>query len=154
MQRIVRHYKETTGSKEVDLHEVVAWAVKRGWPLPKPLDPFDRLVKEFAQAEREEIRHDATTGKPYRANHAVPLMRNGQQIFFWVDIDEAPRPHMQKSLTLRRDQMIGDGLQLTFDAAHWNSVNPTEEPIKVEMDFNPDIEWRMNAPDEDEKKSG
>lgn len=149
MQRIVRHFKDTTGKKEVDLHEVVRWAVKRGWPLPKPVDPFDRLVRDFAAAQREEVRHDAATGKPYRANHAVPTSQNGQQVFFWVDIDEAPRAHMHKALTLRRDQMIGDGLSLSLDADHWNSIHPTEEPIQIELDFGPDVEWRKNAPDEE-----
>lgn len=154
MQRIIRAFKEITGKKEVDLHEVAAWAVKRGWPLPKPVSPHDRLAKEFAQAAREEVRRDAKTGKPYRANHAVPMLREGQQVFFWVDIDEAPRKHMDKALKLRREQMIGDGLNLTLDADHWNSVHTSEEPIAIELDFGPDVEWRKNAPDEDEKETG
>jgi hypothetical protein len=45
--------------------------------------------------------------------------------------------------------MVGDGLQLTLDADHWNSVNPTETPITIPMDFTDDIEWRKNTPDED-----
>ena len=49
--------------------------------------------------------------------------------------------------------MVGDGLQLTLDADHWNSINPAEEPIKLEMDFFFDIELRKNAPDEDDKEA-
>ena len=45
--------------------------------------------------------------------------------------------------------MVGDGVQLTFDADHWNSIHPDEEPIDIPMDFVPDVEWRKNAPDED-----
>jgi len=67
---------------------------------------------------------------------------------FWVDIDEAPRKHMHKSLVNRREQMVGDGLQLTLDSDHWNSINPNEEPINLPIDFTDDIEWRKNAPDE------
>lgn len=37
MQRIIRRYKDETGTHEVDMHEIVRWAVARGWPLPKPV---------------------------------------------------------------------------------------------------------------------
>ncbi len=153
MQRLIRHYKEQTGKKEVDLHEVAKWAVDNGWPLPAPTNPLDLLAKEFARAAREEIRRDKQTGKPYRANHAITQPQGNQQLTFWVDIDEAPRKIILKSLNQRREQMVGDGLQLTFDADHWNSIHPDEEPIVVQMDFTDDIEWRKNAPDDDEKKA-
>lgn len=150
MQRLIRQFKEETGKKEVDLREVAAWATTHGWPLPKPTDPLDRLAQEFARAAREEMRRDTKTGRPYRANHAVPT---GQGTF-WIDIDESPpRQNMLKSLIQRREQMIGDGLQLSFDTDHWNSINPSEEPIVIPFDFTDDIEWRKNAPDAEEKAS-
>ncbi len=71
----------------------------------------------------------------------------------WIDIDEAPRPKILKSLINRREQMVGDGLQLTLDQDHWNNVNPKDEPINIPMDLTEDIEWRKNAPDEDDQKA-
>jgi hypothetical protein len=153
MQRIIRLYKDETGEKEVDMHDVASFAHSKGWPLPKPTSPIDRLAKEFATAARDEIRHDKKTGKAYRANHAYFVQRGDQQLTLWIDIDEAPRGPMQKSLVMRREQMVGDGLQLTLDADHWNSIHPTEEPIVLPMDFTDDVEWRKNAPDE-EKRAG
>ena len=73
------------------------------------------------------------------------------QLHLWIDIDEAPRGPMLKSLINRREQMIGDGLQLTLDADHWNSINESEAPIQIPMDFTLDVEWRKNTPDDDEK---
>lgn len=149
MQRIIRQYKDETGETEVDMHKVAKFAAGKGWRLPKPPEPLDILAREFAQAAREEIRYDQTTGKPYRANHAiVQTLGPGQQLSLWIDIDEAPRPRMLKSLVQRREQMVGDGLQLTLDADHWNSIHPSEEPISLPMDFTDDIQWRKNAPDE------
>lgn len=150
MQKLIRFYKDETGEKEVDMHKVAAFATKRGWPLPKPADPLDMLAKQFSQAAREEIRYDAETGRPYRANHALTTSQGGQQMTFWVDIDEAPRKSMVKSLVNRREQMVGDGLQLTLDADHWNGIHQDEEPIVMPMDFTDDIAWRKNAPDEEE----
>ena len=47
--------------------------------------------------------------------------------------------------------MIGDGLQLTFDAIHWNTENLQEEPIQMLMDLTEDIQWRMNAPKDEQR---
>lgn len=147
-QRLIRRYKKDTGATEINMKDVAKYAVSKGWRLPTPADPLDRLAKEFTQAAREEIRHDQKTGKPYRANHAISVAQGGTQLHLWIDIDEAPRKHMLKSLIMRREQMVGDGLQLTLDADHWNNIHPDENPIEVPMDFTEDIEWRKNAPDE------
>lgn len=150
MQRLIRHYKDETGEKEVDMHKVAEFAVRKGWSLPAPTNPMDALAKQFSKAARQEIRRDKDTGRPYRANHAVTSTQGSVQLTFWVDIDEAPRRVIHKSLINRREQMVGDGLQLTLDADHWNSINPNETPITIPMDFTDDIEWRKNTPDEDQ----
>lgn len=106
LQKLIRLYKEETGTKEVDLHEVAVFARDMGYPLAQPADPLDLLVKDLARAAREETRLDKKTGRSYRVNHAVPAP--GGQFTFWVDIDEnPPRTHMVKSLTNRREQMVG-----------------------------------------------
>ncbi len=56
-------------------------------------------------------------------------------VSYRIDIDEAPRPLIQKSFMKRRDGILGDALQLSLDMDHWNSVNSTEEPILIPMDF-------------------
>ena len=143
LQRIIRLYKQDTGATEVDMHEIATYAVERlKMPLPKPVNPLDLLASQFSQAAREEIRHDKKTGWPYRANHAIPI----GQTYIWVDIDEAPRGHIHKSLINRREQIVGDAVQLAFDGEHWNSIHPDEEPIIIPMDFTDDVEWRKNGP--------
>ena len=138
MQGIIRLYKSETGETEVDMHKVAEFATKMGVPLPKPSNPVDLLAAEFARAAREETKIDKTTGQPYRVNHAIPV----GQTTFWIDIDEAPREPMLKSLINQREQMVGDGLQLTLDADHWNSIHQNEEPIQLPLDFTEDIQWR------------
>jgi hypothetical protein len=148
MQKLIRYYKDQTGKMEVDMKEVAKFAVKMGWQLPAPSDPLDQLAKEFAQAAREEIRYDKGSGKPYRANHAIVQQQGDDQLHLWIDIDEAPRKRMRKSFIMRREQMVGDGLQLSLDVDHWNNIHPHEEPIIIPMDFTDDITWRKNAPEE------
>lgn len=148
MLGLIRLYKSEIGVAAVDMHEVARFAIRRGWGLPPPSSPLDRLAAEFSHAAREEIRYDAKTGRPYRANHAIPYRKDDRQLYLWVDIDEAPRAPMLKSLINRREQIVGDVVQLTFDAEHWNSIHPTEEPIVMPTDFSDDVEWRKNSEDE------
>ena len=146
MQRLIRSWKDETGEAGVDMHRVAKWAVSKGWPLPKPRSPIDILAQQFTEAGRDQIEHDPETGNPYRVYHSVPQMVGEQLDFLYYDIHEAPRNVMHKSLTIRREQMVSDGLQLTFDALYWNKHHPEEKPIELPMDITPDIEWRMNAP--------
>lgn len=148
MQLFIKYYKEETGIKEVNMHEIARFAEKKGWSLPKPQNPLDLLAKQFSDAAREEIRKDTTTGNPYRANHALAVTQGSEQFTLWIDIDEAPRKPMLKSLMNRREQMVGDGLQLTLDTDHWNNIHPDDEPIIIPLDFTDDITWRKNGPNE------
>ena len=146
MQSFIRHYKQVTGIKEWDMHEVAKMASKMGWELPVPVTPIEMLAKAFSKAAREETRMDKQTGLPYRVNHAFKTDSKGNATL-WVDIDEAPRHCIVKSATNRREQVVGDLVQLTLDLDHWNSVNPKEEPIKVILDFQEDVDWRKNGGD-------
>ena len=155
IHKVFRLYREETGETDLDMHKVVAYAVKRvGFKLPKPADPMDLAAKEFSVAAREEIRYDKETRHPYRANHAYSAKVNGRQGKLWIDIDgEAPRHKMLKAAVERKGQMIGDGLQLTLDLEHWSRIHSDEEPIVVDMDLTDEIEWRKNAPEEMKKAS-
>lgn len=150
---IINYYKEKTGNSEIDMKEVATMAIRMGWKVPPPISQVDRLARELTQVWREVIRHDGRTGKPYRAHHAIVSKPGPHQTYLWIDIDdpETTRPKMHKSLMHRREQMVGDGLQLTLDADHWNSIHPEVKPIQIPLDFTDDVEWRKNAPDETKK---
>ena len=148
MIAVIRLYKDETGKPEVDMHDVARWAMLKGWRSPKPKSPVDLLAREFSKAAAQEVRRNNATGRSYRAYHAVTTKTGSKQMTFWVDIDEAPRKVMHKSLIQRREQMVGDAVQLSFDAEHWNLSHPQEEPINAPLDFTEDVEWRKNGEDE------
>jgi len=144
-QRFLRHYKDVTGDKELDMHKVAEFAKKLGWKMPKPPSDIELLAKQFTEAARDETDYDKKTGRPFRVYHAVPSKSGQLTLFVYVDIHDANRNQMLKSCVNRREQMVSDGLQLSFDMEHWNSVNPTEEPIALPMDLTLDIEIRKAA---------
>jgi len=151
MQKIIRMYREETGRAELDMHDIAAFAMRKGWPMPIPKSPLDMLAAQFRDAARQEVRKDRKSGRPYRAYHAVPT-KAGQASFFWIDIDdpETTFANMRKSAVMRREQMVDDGVQLSLDLDHWNSARGEEERIELPMDISPDIEWRKAAMDRDD----
>jgi len=144
MQFLIKEWKTATGKTEIDMHQVAEYAVSRNWPLPPPISGIDRLAREFSAAAREETRRDDKTGMPYRVYHAYKTDGQGQGVL-WVDIDEAPRKNMLKSAVMRREQVIGDMMQLYLDLTHWSRVNPNEEPILLITDVTEDVQERIAA---------
>jgi predicted P-loop ATPase len=66
----------------------------------------------------------------------------------WIDIDEAPRKIMVKSTVMRREQVVGDMVQLFLDLEHWNRKNSDEKPIVLVTDVTDDINERLAGPNE------
>jgi hypothetical protein len=155
IQKIFRLYRDETGETDLDMKLVVRWAVKRlRYRLPTPVDPIDLAAKDFSTAAREEMREDEETHQPYRANHAYSIVVNGKTAKRWIDIDGlAPHFKMVKAANERKEQMVGDGLQLTLDLDHWHRIHPDEPRIEIDYDLTDEIEWRKNAPPDKKKKA-
>ena len=151
LQKIIALYRLQTGETELDPRKMAEFALKNGIDLPRPKDPLELLAHEISVAAREELRKDEKTNRPYRAYHSLPISHpDGQTSFVFVDIEDATRPQMHRSLTKRRDQMVGDAVRLVYDADRWNSQHPDVEPIQMALDFGPDVEWRKATDGADE----
>lgn len=148
LQKLIRLYREETGKAELDMHDIALFCFKKGWPMPTPKTPLDMMAAQLRDAARQDVRKDKKSGRPYRAYHAVPS--TGQGVFYWIDIDdpETTFSNMRKSMVRRREQMVDDGVQLSLDLDHWNSIRPDNEHINLPMDLEMDIEWRKNAMDD------
>lgn len=151
LQKMISLYRAMTGETELDSKKIADFAVRNGVPLPQPKDPLELLAKEISVAAREDLLVDEKTGRPFRAYHSLPINHpDGQTSFVFIHIEDATRPQMHRSLTKRREQMVGDAVHLTYDADRWNSRNPDAEPIQMELDFSLDVEWRKATDGEDE----
>lgn len=154
LQKIIALYRIKTGETELDPKKMAEFAVKNGIELPIPKNPLEMLAREISVAAREELRRDEKTRRPYRAYHSLPIEHaDGQVSFVFVDIEDATRAQMHRSLTKRREQMVGDAVHLVYDADRWNSQHPDLEPIQMALDFGPDVEWRKATDDAEEEES-
>lgn len=103
-----RLYREQVSTDPVDLKTVASWAISKGLWAPRPTDLSTSLANDLAQALREEKRVDKK-GREYRANIPVRLRStDGASLFEWGDIDDAPRPHVEKSVQQERRSITSD----------------------------------------------
>lgn len=109
------------------------------------------LAKDLSTAARLEERVDRKTGISYRANLSYSVMQGDEQTALWVDTDEADRRQMILCATKFREQIVGEAFRLSNTVEHWNRTHPKEQPVQLELDLGPDVEWRRNSPGEDEK---
>lgn len=144
-QRFARLLREKEG-RDVTAHEIALALKAQGAKMPEPKSPVELMAKEISAALREETRYDNVLKKDYRSNVYYTERQGDKQLTFWADIDRVNRKKMHKNYILRRDQMVGDGTQVSIDILHWNRINPTEEPIQPDLDLTHDVEWRLNAP--------
>ncbi|WP_191057512.1 hypothetical protein [Geminicoccus harenae] len=144
LQRAWREYERANGHLPASARDASMWAVQNGLiPLPE-VDPYDVLADAMSRALREEYATDRK-GRRYRVNHAVRVTRRGVQYTMWAVMQAAPREHMQKAFTQRREQVVGDLVQLATDVQVYNEMHKDAEPIQLILDFNCDVEERLAA---------
>ena len=134
-------YKTETGNDGLlDPHEVAAWALHNGLHKPNPKTIIDAIAADIAQVWREEYRTDKH-GRRYRAKHAATHKKGNKTLSLWADLDdpEAPHNHFVRSFAQRRQQIVGDCLQLKTDVDVYNDKREPDEPIQVPLDFTLDV---------------
>ena len=145
LQKMIAAYVDQTGETEWDMAKIAAWLERMGWRMPRPRSAVELLEEDLRRAARDARRVDSD-GTSYRPYHAVTeTLPGGKQLVLWFDLDRASRKRVVKSLGQRREQMVGDAMALVTTADHWNRLHPDEEPIQMELDFEPDVLWKRAA---------
>lgn len=144
LQRAWHLFERENGHLPASAREASVWAVDRGLIELPSVDPYDVLADDMARALREEYATDKK-GRRYRVNHAVRVMRRGVQYTMWAMLPTAPRAHMQRAFIQRREQVVGDLVQLVTDVDVYNEMNRDAEPIQLVLDFTHDVAERFAA---------
>ncbi len=140
-QRLWREFELEHDHKAVSAREVVDWAVAKGSLRLPRVDPRDVLASQMSRALREEYGVDGK-GRRYRLNHAMRVTKDGVQLTIWGVLGYAPHTHMQRAFTQRREQVIGDLVQLAVDVEVYNEQIPEDKHIQLVLDFADDVAER------------
>ena len=139
LQQIWHKYESEHGHVPSGTREAVDRAIEEGILEEPVVDARDMLANQMAAALREEMETD-DLGRRYRVNHAVRVSRNGVQYTFWATMGFAPHDHMEKAFAQRREQIVGDNLQLKIDVDVYNDLNRGKRPeIQMVLDYTEDV---------------
>lgn len=139
LQKVWHEFEKEKGFVPATARDACMWGVQRGMIAVPDLDPFDELAKDMSRALREEYGTDRL-GRRYRKNHAVRITSGGVQHTMWAIMSAAPIEHMRKAFVQRRQQIVGDCVQLDTDVRVYNDLNPGQEAIQIPFDFTHDVE--------------
>jgi hypothetical protein len=139
LQRYAKEYFSETGKSTATTREIAEWAIATDrWEPPRDL-LLQKCREDFAEALRDEqIKGD--DGRPVRANQVARVVRDGVQQYLWGDIRQIPRKHMNSSVQVKREQMVGECRQVDRDCTFWSSLHPDEEAVTCVFDFTDDVE--------------
>jgi hypothetical protein len=143
LQSVFRRFEHEHEHSPTSSREACEWGVAKGFLELPSVDPLNILAEEMSRALREEYETDEK-GRRYRVNHAVRVTRAGVQMTFWAVMGFAPRAHMQMAFTQRRNQIIGDCVQLKTDVDVYNDHNSSEAPIQMVLNFADDVAERQH----------
>lgn len=141
-QELFRQYQNEHDHKISGTREVVDWAVENGLlPVPQ-IDPLDISAGEMSRALREECATDAK-GRRYRVNQAVRYTKKGAQVTMWGIEGFVDPSHSIMSFAQRREQIIGDCLQLKTDVdVHNDKHSDIGQQYELDLDFTQDVAER------------
>jgi hypothetical protein len=142
LQQIWHNYDAKKDHAPTSAREAVEWAVREGLLELPEIDPYDVLAGQMSSALRDEYETDSM-GRRYRVNHAVRVTKGGVQYTFWAAMGYAPHDHMERAFTQRRDQIIGDNVQLKTDVDVYNDMVVGKHPaIQLVLDYTDDVAER------------
>jgi hypothetical protein len=143
LQQIWHRYDTDREHKPTSAREAVEWAVSEGLLELPEVDPYDVLASKMAQALRDEYKIDAK-GRRYRVNHAARITKGGVQYTFWGVMGFASHEHMERAFAWRREQIVGDNLQLKIDVDVYNDMVHGKHPeIQLVLDYTEDVAERQ-----------
>jgi hypothetical protein len=102
---------------------------------------IDLCARDISRAMREEY-HTDPQGRRVRTKHAAKFPAPGTedgQITLWHDIRNAPREFMEHSFANRRNQIVGDCVQLNTDVKSYNDNVSNDDPIPMLFDMTDDV---------------
>ena len=142
LQKAWHHFDDKAGHLPTGTRQACEWAVQAGLLDLPEIDPYDVLAEQMAAALRAEYETDSR-GRRYRVNHAVRISRAGVQYTFWAMMGFAPHDHMEKAFAQRREQIVGDCVQLKIDVDAYNEMRePGTDTLQLVLDFTDDVAER------------
>ncbi|MBI3844008.1 MAG: hypothetical protein HY292_05140 [Planctomycetes bacterium] len=139
-QEIVELYRAAEQPWPATMRDVAAWAIEKKLWVPERASLVRQLADELARALRDEYFTDPQ-GRRVRAKHPALFKKEGETQMLWADIrdESTTHEHVERSVQVRRHQIIGDCKQLKTDVDSYNENFNHGTPIQLVLDFTLDV---------------
>jgi hypothetical protein len=145
MQNIVGRYRESGRPWLATTEQMAAWAMDNHLWAPHRSRLIRLCADQIADAMREEYITDPQ-GRKVRAKHAARIKIGNKQQYLWDDIRTAGHEHMQVASQQRRQQIVGDCVQLKRDVDSYNqNRKPPIVSVKLTMPLCGPVHLRRRA---------
>lgn len=135
---IVEDYRAAEHPWPATAEQMAEWAVARDrFRITRGM-AINQCKEKLARAMRLEHVKDKR-GRSIRKYYAARIREDGQLTMKWDDLN-AQRPFMEVATANRRNQILGQCVQLKSDVDSYNERRCPDQPIQVEFDFTVDIE--------------
>jgi hypothetical protein len=139
---LVEQYRSENMPWPATAQQIAEWAWRRQLYTPQPNAAIRELAGRLSDALREELIVDPQ-GRSVRAKHVARTEQpDGSQLSMWDDIRTAPHEHMEIAFQQRRNQIVGDCVQLKADVDSYNENRLPPRPIQLVLDFTDDVAER------------
>ena len=138
LREIVGAYREAGEPWPATARQIAAWAYNTGRWQPKAGNVIKQCAEDISRALREEYYTDPQ-GRSVRTKHAALVKQGDRQLMMWDDIRSAEPEHMQRSVQLRRQQIVGDCCQLKRDCDSYSDNNPHGAQLLLNLNFEKDV---------------
>lgn len=141
MQRLVADYREEGGAWPASARDIAKWMIRTNRWDKGESTLIEICARDVARAMREEY-HTDPQGRRVRTKHAAKFPAPGAedgQLTIWDDIRTAPREFMERAFMGRRNQVVGDCIQLNTDVKSYNENKCKDNPIQLLLDFTDDV---------------
>jgi len=139
MLEIAVMYLAQGGATPYDLGDLAMFAINNGHYEGHAKALLQQCKRDFARAFRETY-HTDPQGRAVRTYHATKRRGDGRtQNVFWDDMRDASKDHMELAFRQRRNQIVGDCVQLKKDADSYNDNNAEGAFVQLTFDFTDDI---------------
>jgi len=138
LRDIVNDYREAGEPWPATVRQIAVWAYNTDRWQPKAGNVIKQCAEDISRALREEYYTDPQ-GRAVWTKHAALVKRDTRQLMLWDNIRTAEPEHMQRSVQLRRHQIVGDCCQLKRDRDSYNDNNPYGAQLPLNLNFEKDV---------------
>jgi hypothetical protein len=136
--KIVEDYRAADEPWPATREQIAEWAVANDrYQLTRGM-AVNQCAERISRAMGLEHVKD-NKGRSVRKYYAARIRENGQLVMKWDDLN-AERPFMEMAAANRRNQVLGQCLQLKNDIDSYNDRHCPDRPIQIDFNFNIDLE--------------